>query len=318
MARFRPSTSEVASDTARADQPDLHAVHHAAVSSAHPAGRQVWTGVALVGIGIVSVQVGAAIAKTLFPQLGPIGVVWLRLLIAGIILAVTLPAAFSRVRQAWAIVIVFGLTLAAMNLFFYLSIDRIPLGVAVTVEFLGPLAVAIFAARRAVDRLWAIPAGAGVALLGLRPADLDVGGLLFALLAGACWGAYILLSARVGRRISGTGGLAAALLVGAAAVTPIGVASVSTLYEQPSLVLGCIAVAVLSSTLPYTVELSALRRIPPALFGVLMSMEPAAAAAAGALVLDETLRAAEWAALVLVAAASIGAASSSARQPRHD
>jgi inner membrane transporter RhtA len=278
----------------------------------------VWTGVALVGIGIVSVQVGAAIAKTLFPQLGPIGVVWLRLLIAGIILAVTLPAAFSRVRQAWAIVIVFGLTLAAMNLFFYLSIDRIPLGVAVTVEFLGPLAVAIFAARRAVDRLWAIPAGAGVALLGLRPADIDVVGLLFALLAGACWGAYILLSARVGRRISGTGGLAAALLVGAAAVTPIGVASVSTLYEQPSLVLGCIAVAVLSSTLPYTVELSALRRIPPALFGVLMSMEPAAAAAAGALVLDETLRAAEWAALVLVAAASIGAASSSARQPRHD
>jgi inner membrane transporter RhtA len=278
----------------------------------------VWTGVALVGIGIVSVQVGAAIAKTLFPQLGPIGVVWLRLLIAGIILAITLPAAFSRVRQAWAIVMVFGLTLAAMNLFFYLSIDRIPLGVAVTVEFLGPLAVAIFAAHRAVDRLWAIPAGAGVALLGLRPADLDVVGLLFALLAGACWGAYILLSARVGRRISGTGGLAAALLVGAAAVTPIGVASVSTLYEQPSLVLGCIAVAVLSSTLPYTVELSALRRIPPALFGVLMSMEPAAAAAAGALVLDETLRAAEWAALVLVAAASIGAASSSARQPRHD
>jgi inner membrane transporter RhtA len=278
----------------------------------------VWTGVALVGIGIVSVQVGAAIAKTLFPQLGPIGVVWLRLLIAGIILAITLPAAFSRVRQAWAIVMVFGLTLAAMNLFFYLSIDRIPLGVAVTVEFLGPLAVAIFAAHRAVDRLWAIPAGAGVALLGLRPAGLDVVGLLFALLAGACWGAYILLSARVGRRISGTGGLAAALLVGAAAVTPIGVASVSTLYEQPSLVLGCIAVAVLSSTLPYTVELSALRRIPPALFGVLMSMEPAAAAAAGALVLDETLRAAEWAALVLVAAASIGAASSSARQPRHD
>lgn len=278
----------------------------------------MWTGVALVAIGIVSVQLGAAIAKSLFPQLGPIGVVWLRLLIAGIVLAVTLPAAFSRVRRAWAIVAVFGLTLAAMNLFFYLSIDRIPLGVAVTVEFLGPLAVAIFAARRTVDRLWAIPAGVGVALLGLQPADLDIVGLLFALVAGGCWGAYILLSARVGQRISGTGGLAAALLVGAAAVTPLGVASVPTLQAQPALLIGAVAVAVLSSTVPYTVELSALRRIPAALFGVLMSMEPAAAAAAGALLLGEMLRAAEWAALILVAAASIGAARSSARQPRHE
>jgi inner membrane transporter RhtA len=278
----------------------------------------VWTGVALVAIGIVSVQLGAAIAKSLFPQLGPIGVVWLRLLIAGIVLAVTLPAAFSRVRRAWAIVAVFGLTLAAMNLFFYLSIDRIPLGVAVTVEFLGPLAVAIFAARRTVDRLWAIPAGVGVALLGLQPADLDIVGLLFALVAGGCWGAYILLSARVGQRISGTGGLAAALLIGAAAVTPLGVASVPTLQAQPALLIGAVAVAVLSSTVPYTVELSALRRIPAALFGVLMSMEPAAAAAAGALLLGEMLRAAEWAALILVAAASIGAARSSARQPRHE
>lgn len=278
----------------------------------------MWTGVALVAIGIVSVQLGAAIAKSLFPQLGPIGVVWLRLLIAGLILAVTLPAAFSRVRRAWGIVGLFGLTLAAMNLFFYLSIDRIPLGVAVTVEFLGPLAVAIFAAARTVDRLWAIPAGVGVALLGLQPADLDIVGLLFALVAGACWGAYILLSARVGQRISGTGGLAAALLVGAAAVTPLGVAAVPTLQAQPALLIGAVAVAVLSSTVPYTVELSALRRIPAALFGVLMSLEPAAAAGAGALLLGETLRVAEWAALVLVATASIGAARSSARQPRHE
>ena len=278
----------------------------------------MWTGVALVAIGIVSVQLGAAIAKSLFPQLGPIGVVWLRLLIAGLILAVTLPTAFSRVRRAWGIVALFGLTLAAMNLFFYLSIDRIPLGVAVTVEFLGPLAVAIFAAARTVDRLWAIPAGVGVALLGLQPADLDIVGLLFALVAGACWGAYILLSARVGQRISGTGGLAAALLVGAAAVTPLGVAAVPTLQAQPALLIGAVAVAVLSSTVPYTVELSALRRIPAALFGVLMSLEPAAAAGAGALLLGETLRVAEWAALVLVATASIGAARSSARQPRHE
>jgi inner membrane transporter RhtA len=278
----------------------------------------VWTGVALVSIGILSVQLGAAVAKTLFPQLGPIGVVWLRLLIAGILLAVTLPAAFSRVRDAWAVVVVFGLTLGAMNLTFYLAIDRIPLGVAVTVEFLGPLAVAIFGARRHVDRLWAIPAGLGVALLGLRPADLDLLGLLLALVAGGFWAAYILLSARVGRRISGTGGLAAALLVGAAAVTPLGVTSVPTLQAQPALLLGGIAVAALSSLVPYTAELSALRLIPPALFGVLMSLEPAAAAAAGAVVLGETLRPAEWAALVLVAAASIGAARSSARQPRHD
>jgi inner membrane transporter RhtA len=283
-----------------------------------PAARQVWTGVALVGVGILSVQFGAAIAKTLFPELGPIGVVWLRLLFAGVILAVTLPAAFSRVRTGWAVVGVFGLTLAAMNLAFYLAIDRIPLGVAVTVEFLGPLAVAIFGARRLVDRLWAVPAGLGVALLGLRPADLDIVGLLLALVAGGFWAAYILLSARVGRRISGTGGLAAALLVGAAAITPIGVASVPTLQAQPDLLIGAVTVAVLSSIIPYSVELSALRRITPALFGVLMSMEPAAAAAVGALVLGETLRAAEWIALVLVAAASIGAARSSARQPRHD
>jgi inner membrane transporter RhtA len=288
------------------------------VPSTQPAGRQVWTGVALVSIGILSVQIGAAVAKTLFPQLGPIGVVWLRLLIAGLILGVTLPKAFARVRHAWAIVGVFGLTLAAMNLSFYLAIDRIPLGVAVTVEFLGPLGVAIFGARRHVDRLWAVPAGLGVALLGLRPADLDVLGLLLALVAGGFWAAYIMLSARVGRRISGTGGLAAALLVGAAAITPLGVSSVPSLLAMPELLLGCTAVAVLSSIVPYTAELSALRLIPPALFGVLMSLEPAAAAAAGAVVLDEALRPAEWAALVLVAAASIGAARSSARQPHHD
>lgn len=278
----------------------------------------MWIGVALVSVGILSVQFGAAIAKTLFPQLGPIGMVWLRLLFAGVILAVTLPAAFSRVRTGWAVVAVFGLTLAAMNVAFYLAIDRIPLGVAVTVEFLGPLAVAIFGARRLIDRLWAVPAGLGVALLGLRPADLDLVGLLLALVAGGFWAAYILLSARVGRRISGTGGLAAALLIGAAAVTPLGVTSVPTLQEQPNLLLGGVAVAVLSSIVPYSAELSALRRITPALFGVLMSMEPAAAAAAGAFLLGETLRAAEWIALVLVAAASIGAARSSARQPRHD
>ena len=128
----------------------------------------MWTGVALVSIGILSVQLGAAVAKTLFPQLGPIGVVWLRLLIAGILLAVTLPAAFSRVRDAWAVVVVFGLTLGAMNLTFYLALERIPLGLAVTLEFVGPLSLAVFGSRRGLDFLWALLAAVGIALTARR------------------------------------------------------------------------------------------------------------------------------------------------------
>ena len=210
-------------------------------------------------------------------------------------------------RDAQLATLLFGLTMAGMNIVFYLALRTVPLGVCVTVEFLGPLTVALVQTRRWRDVFWVGIAAAGVALLGLRGGgDVPIGGLLLALVTGVFWGLYILANARVGQVIPGTEGLAIALVIAALIALPFGAPGVWRVLDQPEvLLIGC-AVAVLSSIVPYGCELAALRRMPTRVFGVLMSLEPAAAALAGLIVLGQALDGREVTALVLVSVASVG------------
>jgi inner membrane transporter RhtA len=272
----------------------------------------------LVLVAVSSVQFGAALAKTLFDEIGPGGTVFLRLLFAAVALAVvSRPSPRGLARADWRLVLVFGFTLAAMNLSFYESLDRIPLGVAVTFEFVGPLGVAIAGSRRALDLLWVGLAAAGILLLSdFGSADLDGLGVALALLAGAFWAAYIVLSARVGQKFEGGQGLALAMAAGAVMITPVGVGDGGAeLAGAGVLALGA-AVAILSSAVPYTLEMEALRRMPQGVFGVLMSIEPAMAAFAGFVLLGEDLAARELVAIVLVVVASAGAAREATMPPR--
>jgi inner membrane transporter RhtA len=265
---------------------------------------------ALVLGAIASVQFGAAIAVTLFARIGPGGAVWLRLL-GGTIVLVPLwrPRWRGRSRRDLVLAGLFGFVLASMNFTFYSAIHRIPLGVAVTIEFVGPLAVAVVGSRRALDLLWVALAAAGILALtegGVH--HLDGVGVALALLAGALWAAYILLNARVGRAFEGATGLSMAMCVASVLMIPLGVAQGgSHLLEPRSLLLGG-AVGLLSSAIPYSFENEALRRIDPAVFGVLMSIEPAMAALAGFIALGQGLTARAVLGIALVVIASVGAA----------
>jgi len=262
----------------------------------------------LVIAGIFSVQFGAAIAKQLFGTVPPTAMVWLRLATSAVILlAVVRPRLRGRSGRDWLVALAFGVSLMVMNWSIYQSFARIPLGIAVTIEFLGPLLVAVVGSRRPRDLLWVVLAGVGVALLGFSRAELTLSGVLFALLAAAGWAAYILLSAQTGRRWTGVSGLAVASLVGAVVLAgPAVVEAGSTLLSPWVLLLG-VAIGLLSSVIPYSLELIALRRMPPRVFGILMSLEPAAAALAGMVLLAEFLRGTQWLALVCVVLASVGA-----------
>ncbi|MGW5196562.1 EamA family transporter [Streptomyces spiralis] len=265
--------------------------------------------VGLVLAGGVSVQFGGALAVTLMPRAGALGVVSLRLLVAAIVLLlVCRPRLRGHSRADWGTVVVFGVTMAAMNGLFYQAVDRIPLGPAVTLEVLGPLALSVLASRRAVNAVWAALALAGVFLLGGGDfGSLDPAGVAFALGAGAMWAAYIVFSARTGRRFPQADGLALAMTVGAVLFLPLGIAeSGAKLADPTTFGLGA-AVALLSSVLPYTLELLALRRLPASTFAVLMSLEPALAATAGFLILGQSLTPAQGLAIALVIAASMGA-----------
>ncbi|MCF4138919.1 EamA family transporter [Streptomyces sp. Tue 6430] len=273
--------------------------------------------VGLVLAGGVSVQFGGALAVTLMPRAGALGVVALRLLVAAVVLlAVCRPRLRGHSRADWGTVVVFGVAMAAMNGLFYQSVARIPLGTAVTLEVLGPLALSVLVSRRALNLVWAGLALAGVFLLGGGVRDLDPLGVAFALSAGAMWAAYIVFSARTGRRFPQADGLALAMAVGALLFLPLGVAeSGAKLLDPVTLGLGA-AVAVLSSVLPYTLELLALRRMPASTFAIMMSLEPALAATAGFLVLDQALSAVEAAAIALVIAASMGAVRTQTGRPK--
>ncbi|MFF4032048.1 DMT family transporter [Streptomyces sviceus] len=265
--------------------------------------------VGLVLAGGVSVQFGAALAVTLMPRAGALGVVALRLLVAALVLLVICrPRLRGHSRTDWGTVVVFGLTLAAMNGLFYQALDRISLGAAVTLEFLGPLALSVLASRRAVNTVWAGLALAGVFLLGGGDfGDLDPAGVLFALGAGAMWASYIVFSARTGRRFPQADGLALAMAIGALAFLPLGIAESGTRLLDPVTVGLGAAVALMSSVLPYTLELLALRNLPASAFAILMSLEPAMAALAGFLILDQALSPLQALAVAFVIAASMGA-----------
>jgi inner membrane transporter RhtA len=264
----------------------------------------------LVLLAVSSVQVGAALAKTLFDEIGPGGTVFLRVLAAAIVLAlVWRPRLKGHSSRELGLAIVFGLALAGMNLAFYSSIDRIPLGIAVTFEFVGPLGVAVYGSRTPLDLLWVALAAAGILLLSdFGAGDLDRAGVGLALLAGAFWAAYILLSVRVGQAFPGGSGLALGMLVATVPLAPVGIAEAGTDLWVPSILVAAAGVGIMSSAIPYTLELEALRRMPVGVFGVLMSLEPGVAALAGYVVLGEALVTREIAAIVLVVAASAGAA----------
>ncbi|KES07452.1 transporter [Streptomyces toyocaensis] len=274
-----------------------------------PRGRGSLGPVGLVLAGGISVQFGGALAVTLMPRAGALGVVSLRLLVAALVLMVLCrPRLRGHSRADWGTVIVFGVAMAAMNGLFYQSVARIPLGPAVTLEVLGPLTLSVLASRRAVNLVWAALALAGVFLLGGGGfSGLDPLGVAFALGAGAMWAAYIVFSARTGRRFPQADGLALAMAVAAVLFLPLGIAESGTKLLDPTVLGLGAAVAVLSSVLPYTLELLALRRLPASTFAILMSLEPALAAAAGFLILDQVLSAPEAAAIALVIAASMGA-----------
>jgi inner membrane transporter RhtA len=270
--------------------------------------------IVLVLSGITSIQFGAAVAATLFDDLGPAGTSVLRLTWAAVILmALSRPRVRGRPARDLKLVALFGVTLGGMNLCFYEALDRIPLGVAVTIEFAGPLGVAVATSRRRLDLVWAALAAVGIVLLS-NPfgAGLDTVGLILILAAAGCWAAYILIAQRATASYEASEGLALAMVV--AAVVPLipGIAEAGgTLLEPQWLALGaCVALA--SSVIPYSLETEALRRLPTAVFGVLMSIEPAVAALAGFLVLGQSLGARELVAMALVVVASIGSSRSAA------
>lgn len=261
----------------------------------------------LVLAAVVSVQFGGALAATLVPEIGAAGSVTLRLLFAALVLgAVARPRLRGHSRSAWLTVVLFGLALGLMNLSFYASLARLPIGVAVTIEFLGPLTLATVLSRRLVDVLAVVAAGAGVTLISqaltVPLADLDWVGLGLAATAGACWAAYIILSRRTGAAFASLDGLALAMGVALVAVAPFGLGTVP-LWSGEVVAKG-LGIALLSSVLPYSLELLALRRLSPRVFGILLSLEPAAAALAGWLVLGQSLTGHQLTGMALVVAAS--------------
>lgn len=263
----------------------------------------------LVFGSIVSVQCGAALATTLFDEVGPAGAVLLRSLFAALALAVLARGAqLGRGRTHQRDIVVFAVALAGMNLCFYESLDRLPLGVAVTFEFVGPLAVAVFGTRRRLDAVWGLIAAAGILLLaeGGGGEDVDPVGAALALSAGGFWGLYIVQSARVGRQ-PGLGGLALAAALSTVLVAPFGVADGGADLIAPAVLAVGLATGLLSSAIPYALELEALRRLPNSVFGVLMSLEPAVAAAIGFIALSQTLSIPQLLAIALVVLASAGA-----------
>lgn len=266
--------------------------------------------VLLVLVSVVSVQFGGALAATLLPLIGVTGSVSLRLaLSAALLLVVVRPRLRGRTRADWAVVAAFAAALTCMNLAFYASLERLPIGVAVTIEFLGPLTLAAVTSRRARDIAAVGGALVGVLLISraltVPWAELDLVGIAMALLAGACWAGYILLSGRTGAHFEGLDGMAICLSIGAVALLPFGIwAAGADLWSTEALLRGA-GIALLSSAIPYSLELVALRRLAAGVFGVLLSLEPAAAALAGLLILDQSLQSLQLLGMALVVAASI-------------
>ncbi|MFV0458894.1 MAG: EamA family transporter [Actinomycetales bacterium] len=266
--------------------------------------------------GILSVQVGAALAKGIFDLVPPTAMVWMRLATSALVFALFFrPVLRGKTRGDWAVALGFGLCLMGMNWCIYQSFARIPLGMAVTLEFLGPFTLSLLGSRRMRDLIWVLLAGSGVLLLGFDPTGLTVSGVALALAAGVLWAGYILMSERTGRRWQGVTGLTVASMVGAVVMAGPAIAEAGQTLLEPRILAIGLAVGLLSSVVPYSLELVALRQIRPSVFAILMSLEPAAAALAALLLLGEALSWLQWIAVGCVVLASIGATRGMAAPP---
>ena len=260
-------------------------------------------------MAILSVQAGAAIAKGLFPAVGPAGAAGMRIgLSAVMLLAAFRPPLLQLTAVQWRAVIPYGVALGAMNFLFYLALARIPLGLCVTLEFVGPLLLAVVGSRRVLDVVWVLMAAAGIALIAPWGSQgIDLVGAVFALLAGGCWVAYIVLGGHVSQVLPGGAAVATGMLFAALTVLPFTLASGSLASLTPSLLGAGLALALLSSALPFSLEMNALRLLSARSFSILMSLEPAVAALCGLVFLQERLTLTQWLAIALVVAASVGA-----------
>ena len=274
-----------------------------------PASTAPLGAVGLGVLGLVTQDIGASVAVLVFDEVGPAGMVFLRLLFsAGVLLAIARPKLRGIPRRSWIVVVLFGFSLGLMNLLFYQAIDRLDLGVTVTLEVIGPLILSVVLARRAVAWLWAVLAFGGVLLLGHGGfAELDPIGVLFAAGASAMWVAYILASRKTGSILPGLDGLAIAMAIGAVIAAPFGIAQAGPALLSPQILLIGLAVALLSSTIPYALELIALRRMAAEAFAVLVSASPAIAVGAGFFILGQEIGVVQAIGIVLVIVASIGA-----------
>lgn len=272
--------------------------------------KATFLAIASVLLAMVTIQSGASVAKQLFPLIGPEGITALRVGFAALMLCgVFRPWRYLPKGRQWRAVTVYGLSLGGMNLLFYLAIARIPLGIAVALEFTGPLAVALFSSRRRLDLLWVALALAGILLLlpDMTQVDaLDPLGVVLALAAGSCWAGYILFGQRAGSLASGGVTVALGMTIAACFLVPIGVATAGSALLSWQVIPLAIAVAALSSALPYSLEMVALKSLPAKSFSVLMSLEPAIAALAGFILLSELLSFNQWLAILLVISASLG------------
>ncbi|KGI61869.1 threonine transporter [Enterobacter sp. UCD-UG_FMILLET] len=279
----------------------------------------VWLPVAVILIAMLSIQSGASLAKSLFPLVGAPGVTALRIVLGTAILVVIFKPWRLRFKKEQRLPLLFyGLSLGAMNYLFYLSIQTIPLGIAVALEFTGPLAVALFSSRRPVDFIWVVLAVLGLWFLlplGQSVAEIDLTGAALALGAGACWAVYILTGQRAGEE-HGPATVALGSLIAAIVFVPIGMAQATESIWQWSVMPIGLAVAILSTALPYSLEMIALTRLPTRIFGTLMSMEPALAAISGMVFLDETLTLTQTLALCSIIAASMGSTLTMRPEPK--
>ncbi|SHL10873.1 inner membrane transporter RhtA [Hymenobacter psychrotolerans DSM 18569] len=260
-------------------------------------------------LSIVSVQGGAAIAKGLFPVAGPAGTASLRIGFSAVLLVLVVRPRLRQLRpEQWRAVVPYGVVLGLMNFLFYCALARIPLGLAVTLEFVGPLGVALAGSRRALDLVWVLLAGAGIALIApWQGQGIDMLGAGFALAAGGCWALYIILGRRTGAVLPGQLAVTVGMLVAALTILPFGAAIGNLLALSPYLLLLGVLLAIFSSVLPFSLEMQALRTMPTRTFSILMSLEPVAAAFSGWLLLGEQLTSNQWLAVAFIVAASFGA-----------
>ncbi|HEV2702110.1 MAG TPA: threonine/homoserine exporter RhtA [Steroidobacteraceae bacterium] len=267
----------------------------------------------LLVLAMASIQAGASIAKTIFPLAGAIGTVTVRIVLGTLILAITMKPWRARIAQgSRRALLVYGMSLGLMNLSFYVALSRIPLGIAVALEFSGPLTVAVLTSRRPLDYCWIALAVGGLLLLlpiAHEGSRLDPVGVLFALGAGACWALYIIFGRRAGAA-HGAQTVVLGSVISTLVVAPIGLATAGTALLSRSVLVPGLAVAILSTALPYSLEMVALTRLPARTFGVLMSIEPALAAFSGLVFLDERLSGMQWIAIILIIGASLGTTAS--------